>query len=203
MILILRLLRRCCSLPHGSYYCYCCYYLHYLVKGSYIVYLPFRFRFRTWTTCDTSHPLEMMLSQKCLRIFAQSVDAWHKAPHSHTSPPDRCRSVSWLRQETAVSTPPVDWATLSSTEYVISAVRMHKFICSWVWCVSATTCVMRTRYNHSEEICCTFAVVRGKRTWKMRSAVEMEFWCICALPLRRHRLVRTNWTVGVKVFIWF
>lgn len=132
----------------------------------------------------------MMLSQNCLRIYSYNRSK---------ARPLSFGELTLARDDSVYAA--VDWATLSSTEYVILAVKMRKFICSCVRCVSAsaTTCVMRTRSNHIEKICCTFAVVGEKTTRKMQNALAMEVGS--TIPRRHHRLVRTNWTVGVKVFI--
>lgn len=124
MILILPLLR--CWQPHLPYYC--CYYLHYLVKGSYIVYLPFRFRFLAHGR-HASHPLrKTMLSQNCLRIIRTiSVDAWHRHTH-HRSPYARPghRRV-W-----------VDFGKRDSSVYIAFIVPHYLLLNMWCWPLKCT-----------------------------------------------------------------
>lgn len=112
----------CCCLPHNHYYC--CYYLHYLVKGSYIVYLPFRFRFRT---CDVSlHPPSKWCYRKnCLReLFAHNRSMPARMYHiagSHHRSTQPLSSVNWL------------WHKRHGSVYIVCIYRTPHYLPLTMW----------------------------------------------------------------------
>lgn len=168
--------------------------------------------------------MDRIPSKRCYRkivcaecMFAQSVDACRTArilvhTHAHrTTIVDRW--IDFGRRDTAIDIVCHAFivATLSSTEYVILPVKMHKFIYSCAWVRRANVCVLapvhspdiiRDKIRRGEyvaHLCCRRG--RNDKSENAENADGDAEWMDARDVTALYRLVRTNCTVGV--FIWF